>query len=330
MGNTVTRRIVTIGVLAVTFIVTSLLFPALAIVAVGFDLFRGIISGKPWVASRIVVFAWVYLLGEIWAVVALAAVGFLPKRLALASTYLLQERWAGWNLGAVKNLFGLTFVVESDDVVVPGPIILLARHASLIDSLLPAAFVTRKHGIRLRYVLKKELLVDPALDIAGNRLPNVFVDRESADSARERKAIRELVGDLGNDEGALIFPEGTRYSEAKRARYVRRFEGEGNVGELAGRLRRVLPPRPGGTLALLEQTSADVVVLAHRGFEGFATVKDVWSGDLVGRTVVLKFWRIPRESIPVDRSGRVEWLFEVWAGVDDWVVNDLPPLAPGE
>ena len=66
----------------------------------------------------------------------------------------------------------------------PAPILVVSRHASLIDTLLPGRYVTQPFGIRLRYVLKSELLVDPALDIAGNRLPNVFVDR-GGDTDRE-------------------------------------------------------------------------------------------------------------------------------------------------
>ena len=60
-------------------------------------------------------------------------------------------------------------------------------------------------GVRLRYVLKKELLFDPCLDIVGNRLPNYFVDRGGQDSERARRGVAELVRDLGPDEGALIY-----------------------------------------------------------------------------------------------------------------------------
>jgi 1-acyl-sn-glycerol-3-phosphate acyltransferase len=330
MDSPLTRRLVTIPAVFAAFIATTALLPLLVLVAIAVDIVLGLARGRPWVTWRLVLFAWVYLLGEVWAVVALAAVGLLPGGQGLEPTYRLQEVWAGWNLRTIKALFRLEFHVETDDVVTPGPIVLLARHASLIDSLLPAELVTKRHGLRLRYVLKKELLVDPALDIAGNRLPNVFVDRESTDSARERDAVRDLVRDLGQDEGVLIFPEGTRYSEAKRVRYVRRIQaGEGRIGELAGGLRKVLPPRPGGTLTLLDATTADVVVMAHRGLEGFATVRDMLGGDLVGRAVTAAFWRIPRESIPAERSERVEWLFEQWAAVDDWVVEGVRPGLAG-
>lgn len=89
--------------------------------------------------------------------------------------------------------------------------------------------------------------------------------------------------------------------------------------------RRVLPPRPGGTLALLDATVADVVVLAHRGLEGLATVRDIWSGSLVNSKISLKLWRVPRAGIPIERSDRVDWLYRLWAEVDTWVAGESAP-----
>jgi hypothetical protein len=42
---------------------------------------------------------------------------------------------------------------------------------------------------------------------------------------------------------------------------------------------RVVPPRPAG---MLGARPLDVVVIAHRGLEGFAEIRDIWSGGLVG------------------------------------------------
>ncbi len=138
--------------------------------------------------------------------------------------------------------------------------------------------------------------------------------------------MRELGTGLGAEEGVLIYPEGTRYSEEKQVRYGRRWVDQGGpIGEIVAGFRRVLPPRPGGTLALLDASTADVVVLAHRGLEGFARVKDMWSGGLVGTTVELRFWRVPRNAIPNDDESRMRWLFELWADVDAWVAGPAAP-----
>jgi 1-acyl-sn-glycerol-3-phosphate acyltransferase len=314
------RRLVTIPVVLALFVVITLGLPVVLVSALLVDLYRRVTSRARWVSLRMVLFLWCYLLGQVWALAALLAVTVVGRDRSLEATFRLQQAWAAWNFAAVRRLFRLDLEVTGSEVTTPGPIVILSRHASMIDTLLPPVLISSRFGTRLRYVLKKELLVDPALDIAGNRLPNFFVDRGSGESERERGRIRALATGLRADEGMLIYPEGTRYSEEKRQRYAARLTGkEGRVGEVARSLRNVLPPRPGGTLAILEATDADVVVLAHTGLEGFATARDIWQGDLVGSRIIVSFRRIPRADIPVDRSARVDWLFEVWADIDDWV-----------
>lgn len=319
------RRAVTIPLVYVLLLLITVLSPLLFGLALAVDLIRRATVGAPFMAVRFVAFGWIYFLGEAWALITMGAVGLLGRRRAVAATFALQRAWTGWNLGALRSVFGLTFDVTGTDSVPPGPILLLSRHASMIDTMLPAAYVVRPYGIRLRYVLKKELLVDPALDIGGHRLPNYFVDRGAADSDAEIDAIRGLARDLGPGDGVLIYPEGTRFSEEKRIRYTERLKEEGGpLGEIAASFRRVLPPRVGGTLALLESSDADVVVLMHRGLEGFARVKDMWSGDLVGSRIAVHFERIARTEIPGGEEERIRWLFELWASVDDWVVRSSP------
>lgn len=322
LDRPVLRRIVSVTVVVVGFMAITLLSPLLLAGSAVVDAARWARTRSSWMATRMLAFLWVYLLGEVWAVIALGTVALLPRRRSIAATYRLQEIWASWTLGAIRGLFSLSFTVDGSTEIPPGPILVLSRHASLIDTLLPAAYITESHGIRLRYVLKQELLVDPALDIAGNRLPNCFVAR-SGDRERERAAIQAVTDGLDSHEGILIYPEGTRYSDEKRVAFGERLAVRGStVSVPAGGFRKVLPPRPGGTLALLEATRADVVVLAHRGLEGFARVRDVWEGGLVGSTVAVRFWRIDRSAVPAERSARVDWLFRVWADVDAWVCGE--------
>ena len=73
-----------------------------------------------------------------------------------------------------------------------GPIVLISRHASLADALLPAWLLGRNGDMRPRYVMKRDLLVDPCLDIVGHRVPNWFVDREPEDGTVETDAIERL------------------------------------------------------------------------------------------------------------------------------------------
>jgi 1-acyl-sn-glycerol-3-phosphate acyltransferase len=239
------------------------------------------------------------------------------------------EAWWGTTLfRAVVRIFGLRVEVEGDADLGRGPYLLLLRHASSGDTLLASALVSGPHAIRLRYVLKDELLWDPCLDIVGNRLPHVFVDRFSEDSAREVQRVQELARDLGPRDGVLIYPEGTRFSEAKRRRAIERFQrkGDAKMLEYARSLAFVLPPRPGGALGLLEAApEADVVLCAHTGFEGAASLARIWKGALLHQVIRVQFRRIPRDEIPTARHARVSWMLEEWRRVDAWVESHQPP-----
>lgn len=318
--NPISRRIVTVSVVFAAAAVTSALLPILLLAALIVDAVMAVIVRRPGAATRIVAFTWIYLIGEVWAIVALGLVTLLGKRRSVAITYRLQGWWATWNYRAFTLVFDVSFHTEGSEAAVPPPVIVLARHASLIDSLLPVVFIAQRHHISLRYVLKRELLIDPALDIAGNRLPNHFIDRASSDSESELASLRELSSGMSDSEGVVIFPEGTRFSESKRARLVTRQRNkQGTVAELTRAFKNVMPPRPAGTLAILDATDADVVVLAHRGLEGFSGLGDVWTGAVVGANVAVKMWRVERGLIPQGRSERTEWLYRLWAEVDDWV-----------
>jgi hypothetical protein len=221
------------------------------------------------------------------------------------------EAWWGTTLfRAVVRLFGLRLEVEGDADLGRGPYLLLVRHASTADTLLASALVSGPWGLRLRYVLKKELLWDPCLDIVGHRVPNVFVDRSSEDSAAEVRRVQELARDLG--------------PHAKRRRILDHFQrnGDAKMLEYARSLAFALPPRPGGMLGLLEAApEADIVVCAHTGFEGAASLAHIWRGALVHQVIRVQFRRIPRDEIPSGRDARTAWILEQWQRVDAWVAS---------
>jgi len=254
--------------------------------------------------------------------------------------YRVQDAWGTSLLRAATWMFDLRFEIEElseGEEPIPrppsapgaarlgqGPYLLMLRHASTGDTLLASALVGRPHGVRLRYVLKRELLWDPCLDVVGNRLPHVFVDRASDDSQREIARVQALGRDLSSCDGVLIYPEGTRFSHAKRARVLERLARGGDAKQLeyARSLHSVLPPRPGGALALLEAApQADVVVCAHTGFESAASLAQVWRGELLHATIRVRFQRIPRCLIPRTRAAQAEWLRERWQEIDAWVAS---------
>jgi hypothetical protein len=128
--------------------------------------------------------------------------------------------------------------------------------------------------------------------------------------------------DLGPCDGVIVYPEGTRFSEAKRKLTIERLESKGEIYlcEKARMLNNVLLPRLGGPLNLLEwNESADVVFCAHYGFDGVVDTRDLLRGTLVGRKVRVRFWRVPFESIPRSRAERKDWLLNNWMLVDEWI-----------
>ena len=315
-----------------TFLLTALvvgLLPLWLVVAFAIDLVRKARRGTPFAVSRLIAFGAVYLLGEVIGVLALASswllAGVGPGRESriLAYTYAIQRAWVGVLLATVKFFYNVRIALEGEDTLGPapgGPLVVLMQHTSLVDTLLPTTYLTARRGLKLRWVLKKELLVDPSLDIAGLRLPNAFVGRDGSDTDKALAMVRALATDLPSDEGVLIYPEGTRFTPQKRLRALDRLSATPDLQARAARLKRVLPPRLGGPLALLETAAdADVLFIAHVGFEGLSSVGAVLSGDLVGRTIRLHLRRIPRTKVPTDRAALVEWLWTEWEALDAWV-----------
>ena len=141
-------------------------------------------------------------------------------------------------------------------------------------------------------------------------------------SPGEIARVRALAADLGPSDGVLIYPEGTRFTPQRRAAVLEKLRRPGREELLARAesLANVLPPRTGGTLALLdERPDVDVVVCMHVGFDGTMRLTDLVSGALVGTTVRVRFDRISADTIPRDEEGRTRWLFDLWSGVDRWV-----------
>jgi 1-acyl-sn-glycerol-3-phosphate acyltransferase len=320
------RRLRTIpafaGGLFLVLALAPLLLPAIALA----DAIRWLVRRRHWMGVRLYLFGVVYLTAEVGGLVALGTAwlgaGFGRYRRPLLNwTFAVQQAWAGTLMAAVRGIFGMRFEVAGGETISPGPILLLARHTSIVDNLLPANLVSTPHGIRLRYVLKRELLSDPCLDVAGNRLPNYFVERGSGNTEGELQAIREIGSGLGTHDGVLIYPEGTRFTKEKQVRALEKLgQGDPAIFARAQRLRYLLPPRLGGTLALLEATSpADVVVLTHHGLDGFAHLRDIWAGGMVNTTVQVQFWRIPRSTLSADYLDQVTWIYDVWDRIDAWI-----------
>lgn len=324
--NTFARRAITCSAVALGACVVTTTLPLLVTIALAIDGARWIASRRPWMATRLTLFLFVFLLSECVGLSALALAwlfaGAGPRRRErlLRMTWRVQCEWVALLLATVRRLFGLSLDVDGLDATVPGPILVFARHCSIIDTLLPTVLLSRARGYLLRFVLKRELRWDPCIDVAGSRLPNAFVGRDGADSATEIAAVRALASDLGPSDGVLLYPEGTRFTSEKRRRILERLQSRDAAAHArAQSLRHLLPLRLGGATALLDGSDADVVFLAHTGLEGFASVGALFRQGLARGTLRVRAWRVARSEIPTERSAREAWLHAEWQRLDDTI-----------
>jgi 1-acyl-sn-glycerol-3-phosphate acyltransferase len=323
-GATIRRRLVTIPRLFLLLIVLTVLAPVWIPLALVVDVVRWLKNRTPLMAIRMLAFGWVY-----FALSAVGVIGFFGtwvaagfgrnERILLDTAYAIQRWWGSWTFRAASFLLGLKATVTGHEALDPAPFILLFRHASIVDNLLPLVFVMGDpYRVRIRWLIKRELMGEAALDIGGKRMPNYFVNRRGR-TADEVTSIKRLATDLGDRDGVMIFPEGTRFSPEKRQRALKRIKLPAALAA-AEKLQFTLPPRPAGTLAALEGApDADVVIASHVGLDGLSSLGDIWNGSITGRHIYLDFRRVPRTEVPSDRAGRINWLMAEWQKVDDWI-----------
>ncbi len=232
----------------------------------------------------------------------------------------LQWWWTGSLLRTAERTCGMRLDVRGIDEIGGQPMIMLGRHISIADAALPATLLGPAHGYRLRHVLKQDLLWGPALDIVGQRMPNYFVNRRNR-ATDDLDAIADLATGLSTKEGLVIFPEGTFYRPDRWQRRIDAIEQRDLArAERLRPLRHLLPPEPGGTIAALEAArDADVLVLAHCGFEAFESLGDIYRSVPFREPVVIDMRVIPRSALPTKPDDLVLWLDETWLELDEWI-----------
>jgi 1-acyl-sn-glycerol-3-phosphate acyltransferase len=244
----------------------------------------------------------------------------------------MQAWWAQSLLVWAGRLLGVRVDWPDLSDLPSGRFIVLSRHASMVDAVLPAVLVTSKLGRFVHYVLKAELRWDPSLDLYGTKLGNHFVTRTGSQTENEPAAIETLAGKAQPGAGIIIFPEGTYASPTTRMRVLGSLErtaarndaddDDRLVLDLAQRLRFLLPPKPAGTLALFDGApDADVVVLGHLGLEGVAHLRGLRHRLPLNEPIRLRWWVHPRDQVPNDPDGQVAWLNARWLELDGWVAD---------
>lgn len=318
------RRGISMPLIAVFTVLWWAVGIALLPVMVVVDLVRG----RPLLTVRFFLCIGTILFGQLWGLALLFSLwlgtGFgLAWRAYNKAALWAESKWAAWNASTMARIYGITYDVEGAEVLRDGPTILVMRHVSINDTILPISLVTSAHGVRLRIVLKHELLYAPIVDAIGHTIPTAFVRRSSSDPARELATVRAVARDLHPRESIMIFPEGTRFAPERRAQLIERMKvKDPAVAAMAEELTHVLPLRMGGMFTLLDEVPhADVVFCAHVGYERSVRLEDFLHGSLYRAIIKVKFWRVARAQIPSELEARTRFFQDEWRKVNAWVAT---------
>ena len=310
--------------MAVVMLVT---LPLWLLVGALFDLPTGRLR-FPTVRLLAFLLLWSWL--EVAGVVGAGLTWLVGRARDLPTQYALQRWWAASIMRSLRITCGLRIEVEGARDLPEGPLVCMARHASLGDALVSAWILGSISRRFPRYVMKKELLFDPCLDIVGQRIPNWFVDRGSAAVRQEMDGIRGMARGMGESDVAVIFPEGTRANDEKRTYLVGRIERRSPERHARmSRLNHLLPPRAGGAEVLLDAVpDADVVLLRHTGFDGLESAGGIHRAVAEGRTRArVTLTAIPRADVPTG-DAFAAWLDDRWLEMDEQVAVELGTLRP--
>ena len=293
------RRWITIPGIVFSALLLLITVPIWLPVAALFDM----ALGRRLATVRALTFATAYACAEVAGLSRAMLAGQDPE-----ANYALQRAWALGLWDVAVGLYQMDVHLDGEDLASPGPVLLLPRHSSLADTLLPVTLFGPAR-MRPRYVLKKELLWDPCLDVVGNRVPNAFVQR-SGDTENALAGVAALAKDMGQQDAIVLYPEGTRFSPERQARALARLNPERR--ERCAAWRHVLPPHHGGVYAALEIRKMDVVFCAHRGLEPSANALALLNGSMIGQRIDVSLWRVSASQIPAGRAEQALWLDAMW------------------
>lgn len=243
---------------------------------------------------------------------------------------LWHYRLLGWLLGGIlaEVLTTLRLEIEAEPSQAAGralsehrkPLILLSRHAGPGDSFLLVYLLLTRYGRLPRIVMKRGLALDPCIDVLCHRLPNALIDTRDGDLCRAQ--IGELAAGLDRRGVLVLFPEGGNFSAERRQRAITRLwrQGRGRQAAQAERMEHVMAPKPAGALAALASNpEADVIFAAHTGLGRQAFASELFRAPPTDRRLDMRMWLAPAAERPNTEDEQIEWLFDWWKTLDDWI-----------
>jgi 1-acyl-sn-glycerol-3-phosphate acyltransferase len=252
----------------------------------------------------------------------------LKTERAVETHYRFMAAWLLQIYRAVSLLFGLQIKIEERPTPQPGPLLVFCRHAGPGNSLMLIGTLMIAYKRRPRIVMLAKLQWDPLFDVMGNRLPNRFITHDKKDSERYVEAIGGLARGLRDQDAFVLFPEGRDFTERLRLKAIEYLTEKGFTkhAEKAMGMLNVLPPRHRGpAAAILNAPEADVAFVTHSVLEELGTFKELWSRIPLRQPIAAQYWRIPAAEVPHEEAGLIEWLYEWWDRIDDWIEGHKTP-----
>ncbi len=320
------RRCYTIARTVVSLLVALIILPIVLIGSVIYDLATRR-TDLPTV--RLALFGVVYLMHEIVGIVG-ALILWVRGTFTEPRDHDRLRKRQSWLIKSLLTWGRRLLRVELDlpdlSTAPTGQTIVLSRHASMVDAILPAHVFAGRLDRSVHYVIKRELLSSPIFDIYGLALENHFVARGADNTDQEVVALERLAADARPSSALVIFPEGTYATKKNRERVAASLKRRGETAALAlaEELSTLLPPKPTGTLAMLRsQPDATVLIVGHVGLEGVAEFAGLRSYLPCREPIIVRWWQHAVSDLPLDDEGRTAWLQDQWRRLDTWVADQL-------
>jgi 1-acyl-sn-glycerol-3-phosphate acyltransferase len=336
MPPTFIRRPVTVTVwlvVSAAFVVAS---PLLLTLGIATSALTG--RRQPAVVTRLAVTYFAHELGALLACGVLWLVAGAGWRIDAPRSQRLHWRLVRWFFGglAASGRSALEIDVRPDPSPEAAralgsdqPLIVFSRHAGPGDTIFIVDELLSRFDRRPSVVFKQSLAIDPSVDLLAHRLPQAMIDTSDRDACEAR--IGELAATLGPRRTLLLFPEGGNFTPERRRSALRSLwrKGRRRSAERAEQMPHVMPPQPGGALAALRAGGEnDVVFAAHTGL-GLAAYPSQFLRDMpIGRTLHTRMWLVPAADVPATEDARVDWLYDWWKRIDEWIAEQHP--AAGE
>ena len=322
----VARRVLgTPALLALTVLAVALL-PVVALLQVLSLL--GWLVGRPprFRALRVATFAVVYAVGECLCLLACTGLWLTSPVPSRRDTQLWERRHLrllqsllGSLLGAAAALFAFRLRLDSprgETLDHHRPLIVLGRHAGPGASFVLVHVLLERYKRIPRIVLKRQLRLDPALDVLLTRIGCAFLGRGDT-----TQAVAELAARLKERDALLIYPEGSDWTPTRHRLAVTRLRrrGLGTRADSAATRPNVLPPRPGGTFAALAAApDAQLAVFMHTGHDELLEAGALWRALPLRRELHMVWWSEPRPALQ-DEDACGQWLDMLWGEIDSWI-----------